>query len=719
MTPEQTVEFLIEQFRNKGIAQFHIKQDQLGKKTKDLLIQTLGDSVKAKNAELAKNLLSILCVYDLNWTVNEFRERGTLRPSKYEFETQIISYLIESVLFNKLYFNLSSDNEKWVKSVLALCSLATGVNQEIVFIKDALENGGMPLLKSLLVMTDYAFMLRDTMGLFTQFNSDSPADAEEIADGFSYIFHLYIEKFGNTHLNINVNVDWILDDTCLELLLKAFAVKSFFNKEVMVDRFGYVVEKKSNGLYEIFDPADNLEKSMRIGYLSNIMQGLKQDVHLVSQKQKIASMREFGKLMYDALKDDHIKLVKEPFERYVFAVVYHPEFIKMVTEEKYFLEEEGVRLSAERDLLVHWKQLFEFIIIDDITFWDLLKVQRFFNILRWYIVSHFNSVLNEDYIKQIPLVLQSILSRFTDEKLIEGLKEIVGEAKAVKIVDLLTWKPNDKVFDIQYQPMLPVEKGKLIPLNVLASSNIVRNTLQRCGKRFYPDGKIDPVSVILKDSLKSKMQHAEDDVNYYFNGKAGQLDVIAQSDNTLFIFECKNSLLPCNMHELRTSYDYVITAGKQLTRFCELFKDEKFRKYLQKTLRWSCVFDESTQVYTGIIMSNRMFSGYRVGPHPVRGLGEIVTFVDNGQIGFNGKYFCIWRSKSFNKDELKSFLSEDVLHRPIFDSMIPATIEYVYDRYRLIYRTFNLDMERLLAAYNLTPSDVLEVEKPTEKRNDD
>ena len=224
----------------------------------------------------------------------------------------------------------------------------------------------------------------------------------------------------------------------------------------------------------------------------------------------------------------------------------------------------------------------------------------------------------------------------------------------------------------------------------MGNSNILRNSLQLSRKRFYEDGTNDPLSRLIHKTLSSRVSEAATGIDFNWNGIFGEIDNIALIDNILFVFECKNSNLPCNPHEARTSHDYIEKAAYQLSKFESAYNNPNFRTYLTEKLGWDI---GSAGLVTGIIMSNRMFIGYRINGHAVRGSLETVSYIETGIVKMGEEQKCLWNEDNFTGDDLCQYFEGDVLHKPLWDGLLPTEIEYCFGKRKLVQKSFVLDME--------------------------
>jgi hypothetical protein len=201
-------------------------------------------------------------------------------------------------------------------------------------------------------------------------------------------------------------------------------------------------------------------------------------------------------------------------------------------------------------------------------------------------------------------------------------------------------------------------------------------------------------------ALQKHTEHVGATISYTFSGINGEVDVVALLGGFLFAFECKNSLLPASTYEIRTSYDHIVRAAHQLSRFAELYRQHEFRDYLAAKLRWPIAHD--TQLVTCIIVGNRMFPGLRLDGHAVRASYEMANFIASGTIMIAGNEVRLWSGADFSGEDLRRYIEEDLLQRPTFDSMADCTEEYVFGESVFRWKTYVLNMEALAQQWGLT-----------------
>jgi hypothetical protein len=282
----------------------------------------------------------------------------------------------------------------------------------------------------------------------------------------------------------------------------------------------------------------------------------------------------------------------------------------------------------------------------------------------------------------------------TVEQLRSLLGVVMDPAAVGAVVDLLTWTPGrDAIFDVQYQPLVNSGGGRLVPVNVLAGSNLVRNALILQQMRLYEDGSQDPASELLADTLRRNFPQTAVGTKYVYQGTEGELDVVSLLGDVLLVNECKNPLLPAGPHEMRNSWEYIEKAVRQLDTLARLFPEAGFQAHLESRLGFSLTGVK--RLATCIVMSNRMFTGYRAGAHPVRGLYEYIHFVREGTARFGNETRGFWAGADLTRDDLLRYLNADIIHRPQFDAMSPFEFVYHFGGTEVRRASYKLDVDQL------------------------
>ena len=181
--------------------------------------------------------------------------------------------------------------------------------------------------------------------------------------------------------------------------------------------------------------------------------------------------------------------------------------------------------------------------------YDLIKLQRIFNFIR----ISFNACLEEYAANDPGIIVRSLVPVFSKSYLESLLTKFVSNSKATNFIKAMAWHAGTYVFlDLQYKPIIGIGNYYIFPLNIYGESNAIRNMLSSQKVRLFHDGTLLPMETLLSKTLRNHFRFVEISVSII----SGEIDVIALSGQHLFIFECKNAILPGNIFELQ---DLVMT----------------------------------------------------------------------------------------------------------------------------------------------------------------
>lgn len=530
---------------------------------------------------------------------------------------------------------------------------------------------------------------------------------EELASAFSlYLYHSH-DKNVIDKSNINkVNEKRLNDDyylTKLEDFNKLIFLKE---SEVLVDSFGYTVTQNDAKII-IKAPDPKFEMSRCLGYIRQLMQESANSFDSLSElseiTEKYPSILEFSKTYYRKFKDSTFKIIDSPLKRIVMQFPTQT-LSNFLDTNSLFREEKMILKELESNLFIEFKKVNEIPVFQSLSLFDIIKVQRLFAFMLFVLTEYIDSnnlFKSKLFWRSMP-VLQA-------NELKDLLASFWGQQKAKEIFELFTWRleSNSKIFDLQTYPFINVEDWVLLPLGILTNSDLCRNVLQSTGFRFDSKSSEDPIVLEMERCLKPVSSIFETNLEYSFKGIKGEVDVLAVVDNCLFVFECKNSLHPCNPFELRTTYDYIQTAANQLTRFQELWQQEPFRTYLARKIKTQSPLP--SQLCSCIVTGNRMFSGLREQGHSVRPIRELCYIISKGEILLNsyniydpdaGKKsiikFKLWKEDQLKAEDLLGYIHEDSLHKCYFNSLIRIELTIKLKNKSLVQESYAFSHERFL-----------------------
>jgi len=680
-------------------------------KTIKQIAENLKQAISGRDQKLALDLFRAGLQQSEAEFVGQLRKMGVLRCSNYDFQSQILNSLINET--GKI--NISQDSQVYFESIKSLLSISRNIQ---TLFKALLKEVDYLEMKSYLVAVDSLFWLLYNLpavdsffwpldGLQQDHANRYSVCKEELASAFSlYLYHSHDKKVIDKSNIKKVNEKRLNDEyylTKLEDFNKLIFLK---DSEVLVDSFGYTVTQIDAKII-IKAPDPKFEMSRCLGYRRQSMQEIANSFDSLSELSQIAekypSILEFSKTYYQNFKDSIFKIIDSPLKRIVLEIQYQT-LSEFLDTNSLFLEEEMILKQLESNLFIDFQKVNKIPVFQSLSLFDIIKVQRLFAfmlfVLREYIDSNklFKSKL---FWRSMP-VLQA-------NELKDLLASFLGEQKAKEIFELFTWRlESKKIFDLQTYPFINVEDWILLPLGILTNSDLCRNVLQSTKFRFDSESVEDPSVLEMERCLKPVSSIFETNLKYSFKGVKGEVDVLAVVDNCLFVFECKNSLPPCNLFELRTTYDYIQKAAAQLTHFQDLWQQEPFRTYLATKIKTQSPLP--SQLCSCIVMGNRMFSGLREQGHSVRPIRELCYIISKGEILLNsyniydkdaGKKsilikFKLWKEDQLKAEDLLAYIQEDSLHKCYFNSLIRIEKTIKLKNKSLVQESYAFSHERFL-----------------------
>jgi hypothetical protein len=666
----------------------------------DKAVAALGEAIERNRIGIALSTArTILVLLGPSKAIARLKREGVFRSSKYDFHAPVVGKLLNDWIDNAALYGFADAHASYLASATTLWSLAPAMRALQRSLTSRLHERDPVAIKTLLAEVDAAFaygsdkrnLIYATTGLRTP---------EEMAEAFSYLLRLFHREIGLMRRHFG-----LLDSEAgyspfyLELLQDAGKVCNYLEAEVLVEAFPYTAIRSGNGVrITSIDPT--LEMSIRLGYVQSEMQGhiRHQQLFAAHQATETAplSITRFAEKFFNELGDKVFELVQDPVPRYRLQFPFIEERRHFFGDDHAFLEDlSSIKMLGTEDY-VESDQVVYSVVVGTIRVIDLLKVQRFFRFLQ---LGFFNALESHHRASEIAgLFMSSCLPVFRRENLMNILQHVVGEAKALEMLDLLTCNLKESYIDLQYTPIVASDGLFMLSLAVLANSNLVRNLLCHHGVRLTMRDKNDedPMQASLMEALLQAgfLVHAE--VETASGKNPLEVDLFAYKDGHLFLFECKNSFHPCNVFEMRTSYDHVVHAAEQLDQRKAWLIDPANQRRVFDKLSWDAA--ATSQVHTCIAIGNRVFNGYQCKGHPVRQVHELLNFLLRGYAEFNGKQrFRLWRYDQFTVDDLCAHLDGTRSIADLMNAMTPRDMTIEIEGEQLTFATYVLDSALLKA----------------------
>ena len=645
-----------------------------------------------RRASRAANWAALGLYLDRARAVAHFKRVGLFRASKYGFQGDLLRRLVDSILESGSILHLDSATSRYLESVRSLSILADSALGTYNAIVKHLDEAPEGALKSLVVTVDRIFLQPRQADSTLDCDDPGRYTLEEHAEALSYLIHTFATLGGIQDSQFDsIDEGGIEEGIYHQLLVSACKLRVYHEVELLVDVFSYSASNDGNTIHLRPDDA-RLEQSVRLGY-----------IHFQFQKQLVtvrgsadrddanASLHDFAQHVYERLGSSVVKRRDQPFPRYVLALPTDLEdLIKPFREDGLFKEDLIYLEGAARELYVQLGTLLQFQLANKLTILDVVKIRRFLNFLREVMAHKLVPILQTDP----PMVLRSLLPVFHKDSLLDLLALCVSRDSAEAFLRVATYNGDSRrgVFDVQYQPLILGEERYLVPMNVLCSSDVLRNLMYTERTKIHQDSPDLPMQRAVAGALRTRFGKVAEGAKLRVRGRSLEIDVVAVVERTLLVIECKSAFHPCGVHELRTSYEHIQKGRKQLDRLREALEHEEARCRLGQSVGWDLV--EVDQVRTCVVTGNRIFNGYVVGEHPVRPAYELINMVVAGRIKMGDEEFCVWRESNFEAQDLLDYLAGTTVHADFLGAFRDGARTYVLGDTNVNVWTYLLDAER-------------------------
>ena len=485
---------------------------------------------------------------------------------------------------------------------------------------------------------------------------------------------------------------------------------------ILIDAFQYQCKHHKRS-YRIHAPNSQIEKSIRLGFIQSEQYqakiGMERDRAICKGEVSIFQQAD---QFYNRFHESIVKTLTSPIKRYTFSLPDVPEIAAFFSQDGLYVEEKLILNEILESESSTWEQLSRFEISDGLSIFDLVKVIRLFNFIRHLARRHLEPLLEDEP----HLVYRSLIPVFDERNFNTLLGWCLPPEKVKKIVELMSWVPGTSgLFDLQYKPIIRGAREFLSPMNLLGTSNWYRNLAYTEKKRVMQTSEEDAVSQALAEVIGQVCNYSRNNFETKFDGAQVEIDVVARFGEILFIFECKHPLLPCSIHELRTSYDHMKKGSVTLTRIVEFLIERDLEKELYRRLGWD--LEPAKKIVTCIVSCNGMFPGLSIDGHSIRRWAELRNMIESGVIrlrSINVKTVSngfrtdeddylelnLWDGPKLTPEFLQRYISEDLLHAPIFGSMVERERSYRIGNAILRFSTFSLNpsaMQEELARFSI------------------
>lgn len=661
-------------------------------------------AIQENQQQEAENWLALALHCDPRAARDAIGTSGVLRSSKYKFKVACLEQVVATLRNQAQVLSLPEDVSQYLDSVAILARAALPVRHMDNSVREFLNRHQDSALKSIIALTDSLFMLGHEGDFATDTNDIRFYSKEDLAEGASYLIHCFDEDIGISDSQFNSLAEKsLIRGLVSKVVVKACKIRHFCEAEILVDAFDYRCTLRQR-VVSVAPPFSELEKSIRLGYVLNEQASLRSKIDRIAAiRDGQQSLLDAADLFYDRFHDRIVTIFEQPVRRYVFQFPDVPQFRAIFSQDGLMVEESIYLKEILSSELITWDEIKRFEVQPGVSVFDLLKAYRLFMFFARVATKHLTTVLSEDP----GLAYRSLVAVFKISQLEALLGWCLPKAAIDAIIGMLSWKTGAAgMVDIQYKPILNGGEYYLVPLNITGMTNWYRNLAYTQKRRAILSADEEASSRALAAALDDASDMVRKGYETVLDGERIEIDVACRFGDYLFLFECKHALLPCNIHELRTSYDHIKTGSRQLDRISRLLSRKDLEEEFYRRLKWQT--RPAKELVTCIVSCNGMFPGLSVSGHPVRRWSELRNMIGSGVVrvgvvsgeqderGPNVRTDGLiernlWGGDKLTPAFLREYIKGNRIRDTFFDAMIPWQRSYRMENWEIVFPTFVLD----------------------------
>ncbi|MHB8155898.1 MAG: hypothetical protein ACYDEQ_00640 [Desulfocucumaceae bacterium] len=662
---------------------------------------------------VVRNALILGIYFETENTFSNIRKKGIFRYCNYIAKKCIILNLATELLEISQQLGCLSNNDfKYLKSIIHLSNLHQSYNKlQNIIIKEInsfqREYPERSLIKSLLSFVDYLFLSDYSPSSKTDPMKFDSRTKEEICSAVSYIIYFTTTIKTAVVADTNfVSEDYIKSGEIEHIIIAACLMSDFKEFEILVSNFNYECVE-TDGKLKIIPPKEDFEKSIRLGYIRREIQSYNDRINaeeagssLEDLVDEINSKGNFNFFQLTKTYNYHRYTVEMPEPVYKYIV---DTFLK----PNHLFKEEIIYLShIFKEQLLNYDDLNKIKIVNDLSLMEFIKIRRIFYL--FYLL--FTKQIFKKEKVNTDILFRSLIPSYREDVFYNMIEKITTRENIRAYLEIVCWKPGmDRLFDLQYHPILFMNDHFLIPLSVLVTSNMIRNLFASEYKQNNVNLLTDGSNDALVEKLHKSFGKANIQSYKQISINKTDIDVIAIYENTLFVFECKQSLHPVSIFDLRTIFDYIKKAENQL----DYITQELFNGNLAEILKskYNIDLNKIKQIVPGIILNDRLFNG-NVFKYPIRNIHEIENILERGTMRTDEGVFKLWKNDKLSLFDLVDyFSSENKLVKLFYDSFSFKPMTYRLIKQKLEVDSYYLDLEKAKIMLKVFTSSLVKIEQ--------
>ena len=669
------------------------------------IINKFDKAISGGRFALSINLFLFGLIYFKEDILDHIKRKGLFRYSRYVDKKCILDRLCLKILSISNEINLDIQTVTYLNSIVNMAPVLGvlrkryfNIIKEIVRLHKRAQNASprTSFMRTILIFVDRLFLIDYQTRQHENPNAFSFYSKESICEAAATLIFLYRRRYEDDPGSIGVaDEEYLNGKAIIDLLKEARHFRDLQDYEIYIDLFSYNCTKDNNTIH-LHPEFPSLEKTIRMGFIKtdlqkyySIRESLKKD-----ERSSLLSLEELTDRFIASSKSEIFEYEdSRGYPRYILKIP--DSLVSMLIEinksDRVFKEEQDLINHSLYEYLINFADARALPLTKDLNLFEFLKIKRFLDVLACIIFNKYRKIpedRREIFIRSlVPIMGKPFLYKLSDHP--------AARQKIDSFLDILSWRPEqDIIFDLQYQPFVPMGDFYLIPTNIFLFLNVIRNIFALEHRYQNPavleDGRIDLLGDLLTSVFREKGYLTAQKIEYK-SKRAGEIDFIAIRDDFMFIAECKRSLLPTGLYEIRRLYDYLKKGDDQLDYLIDAMKDQGVIKEVGDKIGYD--LGRISQIKTAIITNNRLFVGYRIGNHPIRNIQEICNIISSGIIKTENGEFSVWKGDVFTPDDLQYYL-DDEFYRYQYDSMVPKSYIYDFGEVKFSFSTFHLDQDK-------------------------
>ena len=471
----------------------------------DFLVRQVRTQIAKGRVGRARNWVALGLYLDSASVVAHFKRVGLFRASKLGFNGESLRRLIESILEARDRLGLDSQTRRYLEFQRSLLALAVGARRVYVSVVRELRKRKRGALKSLVVTVDRMFLEPRRADLELDCDDPGHYTMEEHAEALSLLIHTLATIRPIEDRQFDVIDERGIDEGVYEnLLVAACKLRVYQEAELLVDVFRYSASHEGDAIH--LRPNDSrLEQSIRLGYIHSEHQKLWSLLrNFDEENEPVASLQDFSKEVYSKFGAKMVRRRERPFPRYALFFPETDEFFEPFRGTGLFKEDLIYLDAVAKEQYVRPEALLAFRLADGLTMFDVVKIRRFLNFLRELMAHKLLPLMEADP----QIANRSLLPVFRKDKLLHLLGKCVSEEAAEAFLHIATYDRASSVgvFDVQYQPLIVGKDHYLVPMNVLCSSDLLRNLLYTQRKKVQDIDTDSPMQRLVAQALAETIQ---------------------------------------------------------------------------------------------------------------------------------------------------------------------------------------------------------------------